>query len=148
MRHVGSWQPLQCSLGKSPGYQGPGLRVGPSTMWQRPPLGPLLPQAPGKRTPHPTSLHSTSPCPLRITHQSSGAASSHQSSSPLRVTHQSSGAVSSHQSITRQSSRAASAHQSSLVTQSCPSSCDPVDYRTLGFPVHHQLPELAQTLVH
>ena len=26
--------------------------------------------------------------------------------------------------------------------------CEPVDYSTLGFPVHHQLPELAQTHVH
>ena len=31
--------------------EGLGLRVRPSTMWQRPPLGPLLPQAPGIRTP-------------------------------------------------------------------------------------------------
>ena len=27
-------------------------------------------------------------------------------------------------------------------------SCDPMDCSTLGFPVHHQLPELAQTHVH
>ena len=26
--------------------------------------------------------------------------------------------------------------------------CDPVDCSTLGFPVHHQRPELAQTHVH
>ena len=26
--------------------------------------------------------------------------------------------------------------------------CDPMDYSTPGFPVHHQLPELAQTQVH
>ena len=26
--------------------------------------------------------------------------------------------------------------------------CDPMDYSTPGFPVHHQLPELAQTHVH
>ena len=26
--------------------------------------------------------------------------------------------------------------------------CDPVDCSTLGFPVHHQLPELAHTHVH
>ena len=31
--------------------------------------------------------------------------------------------------------------------QSCPALCDPKDYSTLGFPVHHQLLELAQTLV-
>jgi len=30
------------------------------------------------------------------------------------------------------------------VTQSCPTLCDPMDCRTLGFPVHHQLSELAQ----
>ena len=26
--------------------------------------------------------------------------------------------------------------------------CDPIDYSTPGFPVHHQFPELAQTHVH
>ena len=31
------------------------------------------------------------------------------------------------------------------VTQSCPTLCDPIDYSMLGFPVHHQLQELAQT---
>ena len=34
------------------------------------------------------------------------------------------------------------------VTQSCPTLCDPVDCSTLGFPVHHQLPEPTQTHVH
>ena len=34
------------------------------------------------------------------------------------------------------------------VTQSCPTLCDPLDCSTPGFPVHHQLPELAQTHVH
>ena len=29
----------------------------------------------------------------------------------------------------------------SSVTQSCPTLCDPMDYSTPGFPVHHQLPE-------
>ena len=28
------------------------------------------------------------------------------------------------------------------VTQSCPTPCDPVEFSTPGFPVHHQLPEL------
>ena len=32
--------------------------------------------------------------------------------------------------------------------QSCRTLCDPVDCSTPGFPVHHQLPELAQTPVH
>ena len=32
-------------------------------------------------------------------------------------------------------------------TQSCPTLCNPMDCSTLGFPVHHQLPELAQTHV-
>jgi len=32
--------------------------------------------------------------------------------------------------------------------QSCPTLCNPMDCSTLGFPVHHQLPELAQTHVH
>ena len=30
------------------------------------------------------------------------------------------------------------------VTQSSPTVCDPMDYSTPGFPVHHQLPELTQ----
>ena len=38
--------------------------------------------------------------------------------------------------------------QFSSVTQSCPTLCDPVDHSTPDFPVHHQLPELAQTHVH
>ena len=38
--------------------------------------------------------------------------------------------------------------QFSLVTQSCPTLCDPMDCSTAGFPVHHQLLELAQTHVH
>ena len=38
--------------------------------------------------------------------------------------------------------------QFSSVAQSCPSLCDPMDCSTPGFPVHHQLPELAQTHVH
>ena len=37
--------------------------------------------------------------------------------------------------------------QFSSVAQSCPTLCDPMDYSTPGFPVHHQLPELTQ-LVH
>ena len=31
----------------------------------------------------------------------------------------------------------------SSVTRSCPTLCDPMDCSTAGFPVHHQLPELA-----
>ena len=34
------------------------------------------------------------------------------------------------------------------VTQSCPPLCDPMDCSMPGFPVHHQLPELAQTHGH
>ena len=34
------------------------------------------------------------------------------------------------------------------VTQSCPTLCNPMDCYTLGFPVLHHLPELAQTHVH
>ena len=34
------------------------------------------------------------------------------------------------------------------VTQSCPTLCDPMDCSTPGFPVHHQIQELAQTHVH
>ena len=35
----------------------------------------------------------------------------------------------------------------SSAAQLCPSLCDPMDHSTPGFPVHHRLPELAQTLV-
>ena len=38
--------------------------------------------------------------------------------------------------------------QFSSVAQSCPALCDPMDCSTPGYPVHHQLPELAQTHVH
>ena len=34
------------------------------------------------------------------------------------------------------------------VAHSCPTLCDPMDRSTPGLPVHHQLPELTQTLVH
>ena len=39
-------------------------------------------------------------------------------------------------------------NQFSSVTQSCPTLCDPMDCSIPGFPVHHQLPERAQTHVH
>ena len=38
--------------------------------------------------------------------------------------------------------------QVSLVTQSCPTLCDPMNCTTPGLPVHHQLPEFTQTHVH
>ena len=38
--------------------------------------------------------------------------------------------------------------QFSSVTQSFPTLCNPTDCSTPGFPVHHQLPELAQIHVH
>ena len=38
--------------------------------------------------------------------------------------------------------------QFSSVTQLCPVLCEPMDCSTLGFSVHHQLPEIAQTHVH
>ena len=38
--------------------------------------------------------------------------------------------------------------QFSLVTQSCPTLCDPMDCSTPVFPVHHQLLELTQTHIH
>ena len=40
------------------------------------------------------------------------------------------------------------ANQFSSVAQSCLTLCDPMDCSTPGFPVQHQLPELAQTHVH
>ena len=36
----------------------------------------------------------------------------------------------------------------SSVAQSCLTLCDPMDCSMPGFPVYHQLPELAQTHVH
>ena len=38
--------------------------------------------------------------------------------------------------------------QVSLVTQSCPYLCDPMNHSTPGLPVHHQLSESTQTHVH
>ena len=39
-------------------------------------------------------------------------------------------------------------YQFSLVPQSCPTLCDPMDCCTPGLPVHHQLPDFTQTHVH
>ena len=36
----------------------------------------------------------------------------------------------------------------SSVTQSCPTFCDPMNYSTPGFPVHHQILEFTQTHAH
>ena len=38
--------------------------------------------------------------------------------------------------------------QFSLIAQSCPTLCDPMDCSMPGLPVHHQLPAFAQTHVH
>ena len=38
--------------------------------------------------------------------------------------------------------------QFSSVAQSCLTLCDPMDCSTLGFPVHHQLPDPTKTHVH
>ena len=38
--------------------------------------------------------------------------------------------------------------QFSLVAQSCPTLCNPMDHSTPGLPVHHQLPEFTKTHVH
>ena len=38
--------------------------------------------------------------------------------------------------------------QFSLVTQSCPTLCDPMNCSTPGLPVHHQLLVFTQTQVH
>ena len=38
-------------------------------------------------------------------------------------------------------------HSVSSVSQSCLTLCNPMDCSTPGFPIHHQLPELAQTHV-
>ena len=39
-------------------------------------------------------------------------------------------------------------HVISLVAQSCPTLCNPMDCSTPGLPVHRQLPEFTQTHVH
>ena len=39
-------------------------------------------------------------------------------------------------------------YQFSSVAQLCPTLCDPMDCSTPGLPVHHQLPDFAQTHVH
>ena len=39
-------------------------------------------------------------------------------------------------------------YQFSLVAQSYPTLCDPMNCSTPGFPVHHQLPEFTQTDIH
>ena len=49
--------------------------------------------------------------------------------------------------ITKRAKRKISSVQFSSVAQSCPTLCDPMDCSTPGFPVHHQLPEPAQTRV-
>ena len=41
-----------------------------------------------------------------------------------------------------------SIYQFSSVSQSCPTLCNPTDCSTPGLPVHHQLPECAQTHLH
>ena len=38
--------------------------------------------------------------------------------------------------------------QFNLVTQLCPTLCNPMNCSTPGLPVHHQLPEFTQTHVH
>ena len=38
--------------------------------------------------------------------------------------------------------------QFSLVAQSCSTLCDPMNCSMPGLPVHHQLPEFTQTLLH
>ena len=38
--------------------------------------------------------------------------------------------------------------QFSSVARSCPTLCDPMNRSTPGLPVHHQLPDLAQTHIH
>ena len=44
--------------------------------------------------------------------------------------------------------RVRNAFQFGSVAQLCPTLCDPMDCSTPGFPVHHQVQELAQTFVH
>ena len=50
--------------------------------------------------------------------------------------------------IYKKRSQFSSIFQFSSVSQSCPALCDPMNHSMSCFPVHHQLPELAQTHVH
>ena len=50
--------------------------------------------------------------------------------------------------ITEPPKKIFSSAQFSLVTQSCPTLCEPMNPSTPGLPVHHQLPEITQTQVH
>ena len=50
--------------------------------------------------------------------------------------------------IFRWTSRLLPCSQFSSVAQLCPTLCDPMNHRIPGFPVRHQLPELAQAHVH
>ena len=43
--------------------------------------------------------------------------------------------------------RSSEKNQFNSVAQSCRTLCDPMDCKTPGFPVHHQLPEFVQTQV-
>ena len=60
------------------------------------------------------------------------------------------------QSLNQKSSHCLSGQPQSLmiwfcccsVSQSCPTLCDPMDYSSSGFPVHHHLQKFAQTHVH
>ena len=53
-----------------------------------------------------------------------------------------------HPLIVRHSHYVSRLCQFSLVAQSCPTPCDPMNRSTPGLPVHHQLLELTQTHVH
>ena len=50
--------------------------------------------------------------------------------------------------ICHESQRPLNGSKFSSVAQLCPTLCDPKDCSTPGFPIYHQLPELAQTHVH
>ena len=54
----------------------------------------------------------------------------------------------SHPYVTTGKTIASTAAAAAKSLQSCPTLCDPMDCSTSGFPVHHQLLELAQTHVH
>ena len=53
-----------------------------------------------------------------------------------------------HQNLETTQTPISSSVQFSLVAQSCLTLYDPMDCSTPGFPAHHQLPELSQTLAH
>ena len=90
--------------------------------------------------------HSSTPHPLRLSHESKGAVGRMGNVVPnwtscVRIKFK----IFCYEPGDWISRMTSSLHQFSSVAQSCPTLCDPMDCSTPGFPVHHQLPQLTQT---